>query len=41
VDFHGLFLVPMIAAISAAVALALFFHPPKAQPAAGGNPPAH
>jgi len=29
-DFHGLFLVPMISAIAAAVALALFFHPPKA-----------
>jgi MFS family permease len=28
-DFHGLFLVPMIAATAAALALALFFHPPK------------
>jgi MFS family permease len=33
VDFHGLFLVPMGAALAAAVALALFFHPPrKTQP---------
>lgn len=29
VDFRGLFLVPLIAASAAAVALALFFHPPK------------
>jgi MFS family permease len=29
VDFHGLFLVPLISAIGAAIALALFFHPPK------------
>jgi MFS family permease len=29
VDFHGLFLVPLIASSVAAVALALFFHPPK------------
>ncbi len=28
-DFHGLFLVPMICGIAAAVALAVFFHPPK------------
>ncbi|MEI6076347.1 MAG: MFS transporter [Verrucomicrobiota bacterium] len=28
-DFHGLFLVPMICGLAAAVALALFFHPPK------------
>ena len=28
-DFHGLFLVPMICGIVAALALALFFHPPK------------
>ena len=33
VDFHGLFLVPFGAALVAAVALALFFHPPKAAPA--------
>ena len=28
-DFRGLFLVPLAAAVAAAVALALFFHPPK------------
>ena len=28
-DFHGLFLVPMFCGLAAAVALALFFHPPK------------
>jgi predicted MFS family arabinose efflux permease len=28
-DFHGLFLVPMVCALAAAAALALFFHPPK------------
>jgi nucleoside transporter len=28
-DFHGLFLVPMICGLVAALALALFFHPPK------------
>ena len=38
-DFHGLFLVPLAAAVSAAVALALFFHPPlKSQPAVAGTP---
>jgi len=31
-DFHGLFLVPMIAGLAAAVALAIFFHPPKVKP---------
>ncbi len=43
VDFHGLFLVPMGAALAAAVALALFFHPPKrTQPnVSGGTAPAH
>src|SRR5438128_5665896 len=42
-DFHGLFLVPLAAAVSAAVALALFFHSPlKSQPAVAGTPaPAH
>ena len=30
-NFHGLFLVPMISAIAAALALVLFFHPPRAQ----------
>jgi nucleoside transporter len=29
VNFHGLFLVPMFCSFAAAVALALFFHPPK------------
>jgi len=28
-NFHGLFLIPMIAGLLAAVSLALFFHPPK------------
>ena len=28
-DFSGLFLVPLVCAVAAAVALALFFHPPK------------
>jgi nucleoside transporter len=41
VDFHGLFLVPMFSAIGAAIALALFFHPPKTQPGTGGSPLAH
>ena len=27
-DFHGLFLVPLVAGSAAALALALFFHPP-------------
>ncbi|HZO85784.1 MAG TPA: MFS transporter, partial [Verrucomicrobiae bacterium] len=37
VDFRGLFLLPCISAIVAAVALALFFHPPrKEQPAVAG-----
>ena len=31
-NFHGVFLVPMISAIAAAVALVLFFHPPKTPP---------
>ena len=35
-DFHGLFLVPLIVASIAAVALALFFHPPKAATAGTG-----
>src|SRR5688572_13740255 len=38
-NFHGLFLVPMFSAIGAAVALALFFHPPKTEQAGGA--PAH
>ena len=37
-DFKGLFLVPMGCALAATVALALFFHPPKAQaPANAGH----
>ncbi len=36
VDFKGLFMVPLIAASSAAVALALFFHPPKTAQAGAG-----
>jgi len=33
-DFRGLFLVPMFCGLAAAVALALFFHPPKTPPPA-------
>ncbi len=33
-DFRGLFLVPMFAGLAAAMALALFFHPPKINPPA-------
>ena len=42
-DFKGLFLVPLAASVAAAVALALFFHPPKqiAANAGGGSAPAH
>jgi len=41
-NFHGLFLVPMISAIAAAVALALFFHPPKtAQTSEAAAGPGH
>lgn len=37
-DFHGLFLVPMVCGLVAAVALALFFHPPTvAAPAKVGH----
>ncbi len=35
-DFKGLFLVPFGAATAAAIALALFFHPPKTPEASGG-----
>lgn len=39
VDFRGLFLLPCISAIVAAIALALFFHPPrKQQPMVAGAP---
>ncbi|MFM7805716.1 MAG: MFS transporter, partial [Verrucomicrobiota bacterium] len=43
VNFKGLFLVPLFAASAAAVALAMFFHPPKnvAASASGGSAPAH
>ena len=39
INFHGLFLVPMIVSFAAAIALALFFHPPKTPTpdAAGGH----
>ena len=40
-DFHGLFLVPMFSALGAAVALALFFHPPKTDQPSGASAPAH
>jgi hypothetical protein len=42
-DFKGLFLVPLAAALAAAVAMALFFRPPlKTQPAvSGATAPAH
>ena len=42
-DFKGLFLLPCLTAIGAAIALALFFHPPKkAVPTVGGSSaPAH
>lgn len=36
-NFKGLFLVPMGCGLAAAVALALFFHPPKNVPASGGG----
>ncbi len=36
-DFRGLFLVPLLAASVAAVALALFFHPPKTATAVAGG----
>jgi succinate dehydrogenase/fumarate reductase cytochrome b subunit len=28
-DFHGLFMVPCLSAVAAALILALFFHPPR------------
>jgi MFS family permease len=42
-DFHGLFLVPLFCAVGAALALALFFHPPKKEeaPAAAVLAPSH
>lgn len=42
VDFKGLFLLPCVAAIAAAIALALFFRPPERKEIAVGVPqPAH
>ena len=35
-DFKGLFLVPMACATAAALALALFFHPPRKAATGGG-----
>jgi len=40
-NFHGLFLVPMICATAAAIALALFFHPPKSTQAGEAASAAH
>ncbi len=37
-DFQGLFFVPLISAVGAAIALALFFHPPKKQDGAPAHP---
>ena len=36
-NFHGLFLVPMVCGLVAAVALALFFHPPKVAATGGAR----
>jgi hypothetical protein len=36
-DFRGLFMVPLVAASAAAIALALFFHPPKDTAATAGG----
>ncbi len=43
VNFQGMFLVPLVVSAAAAVALALFFHPPKVGAAqiVGGTAPAH
>jgi hypothetical protein len=40
-NFKGLFLVPMFVATAAAVALALFFHPPKTAQSGAASAPAH
>lgn len=40
-NFKGLFLIPMITATAAAVALALFFHPPKTEQAGSATAPSH
>jgi hypothetical protein len=40
-NFRGLFLVPCLTALGAAIVLAIFFHPPKqAETPAGGTAPA-
>ena len=41
VDFHGLFMVPTYAALAAASALLLFFHPPKIALKDGVTAPPH
>jgi len=42
VDYRSLFMLPAACAALAAIALALFFHPPKVEPSDGeGNAPAH
>ncbi len=38
-DFRGLFMVPLIASTAAAIALALFFHPPKIQSSTNTSAP--
>lgn len=38
VDYQGLFLVPLAAAVAASLAMALLFHPPKSQIDASGTP---
>ena len=38
IDFQGLFLVPLLSALGAAVALALFFHPPDKKQCRSGIP---
>jgi MFS family permease len=40
-NFKGLFLVPMFVATVAAIALALFFHPPKTEQTGAASAPAH
>jgi len=40
-NFKGLFLVPMVCGTAAAVALGLFFHPPKTADAGSTHAPAH
>ncbi len=40
-NFRALFMIPCLIALAAAVVLALFFRPPKAQDAAAAAPPGH